>query len=152
MCGASLSSRTHSIRCAPLLPCIIRYLPRSDRKALSGVSDWVDSTQTLVPGLYGRTSPWYNLNCTKRGCRFCTPPESRNPNSVRAWTVTLLCSDHVAERSLLLLRGDDDVYSSKGRRRIVALDRRSGEARKLVVLMAAPCTSLGDGSGGRKRQ
>ena len=38
----------------------------------------------------------------------------------------------------------------------MALDRRSGEARKLVVLMAAPCTSLGDGSsvwsGARKRQ
>ena len=40
-------------------------LPRSDRKALSGVSDWVDSTQSLVPGLYWKTSPWYNLNCTK---------------------------------------------------------------------------------------
>ena len=40
-------------------------IPRSDRKALSGVSDWVDSTQSLVPGLYWKTSPWYNLNCTK---------------------------------------------------------------------------------------
>ena len=46
-----------------------RVQPRSDRKALSGVSDWVDSTrdstQSLVPGLYWKTSPWYNLNCTK---------------------------------------------------------------------------------------
>ena len=43
----------------------ISEYPRSDRKALSGVSDWVDSTQSLVPGLYWKTSPWYNLNCTK---------------------------------------------------------------------------------------
>ena len=43
----------------------------------------MDSTQSLVPGLYGRTSPWYKLSCTEGGCRI--PPESRNPNSVRAW-------------------------------------------------------------------
>ena len=45
----------------------------------------MDSTQSLVPGLYGRTSPWYKLNCTDGGCRICPPPDSRNPNSVRAW-------------------------------------------------------------------
>ena len=31
---------------------------------------------SLAPGLYWRTSPWYNLNCTEGGGRICTPPES----------------------------------------------------------------------------
>ena len=67
--------------------CVIQVgiCPRSDRKALSGVSVWVDSTQSLVPGLYWKTSPWYNLNCTEGGCRICTPPESSRRLTVRAW-------------------------------------------------------------------
>ena len=31
---------------------------------------------SLAPGLYWRTSLWYNLNCKGGGGRICTPPES----------------------------------------------------------------------------
>ena len=81
-------------------------MPRSDRKALSRVSDWVDSTQSLLqinlyqsqihPGtaMVAGTwlvledlseSPWYNLNCTGGGGEFPPPPESSRRLTVRAW-------------------------------------------------------------------
>ena len=54
----------------------------------------VDSTQSLVPGLYGRTSPWYNLNCTKGLGGIHPVRDPSSTNSVRAWIHWVPSIDH----------------------------------------------------------